>query len=143
MHRRVNHDRVGILRLKTLDRALPTMRRAIIHHPKHPIGVTIGCLLHHLIDQAAKRDNPRFGFTAAHHQAAQNIPGRQILHGATALIFRFDAQGLAWCRRHAGVAADAGLDTCFFVATDDKIIVPKRLALPGSTPLNRGEVQLQ
>ena len=23
-----------------------------------------------------------------------------------------------------------GLDTCFFVATDDKIIVPKRLALP-------------
>jgi len=92
--------------------------------------MTIRRVLHHLIDQAAKRGPPRFGCTAATHQAAPNIPGRQILHGATTLIFRFDAQGLARWRRHARVAADAGLDTCFFVATDDKIMVPKRLALP-------------
>ena len=54
----------------------------------------------------------------------------QILHGAIALIFRFDAQGPPGVGATLRVAADAGLDTCFFVATDDKIIVPKRLALP-------------
>ncbi len=99
--------------------------------------MTIRRLVQHLIDQAATRGNPCFGCTAAKHQAAQNIPGRQILYGATALLFRFDAPGLARGRRHARVAADAGLDTCFFVATADKIIVPKRLALPET----RGQIQ--
>src|SRR6266852_5298729 len=99
MHRRVNHNRVGILRLKTLDRVLTAMRRAVIHHPKHPIGMTIRRLLHHLIDQAAKRGNPCFGCTAAKHQAAQNIPGRQILDGAT----------LGWQRMRAWILVFSSL----------------------------------
>src|SRR5713101_5184292 len=130
MHRRMHQDGIGVFLLQTLHGTLTTMRRAIIHNPKHPLGMTIRLLLHHLIDQTPKRCYPCFGFTTPQHDAATDIPGRQILQGAPAFVFRFDAHGLTrpWCQ--ARMTTDTGLDTRLFVATDHEIVGAKRLAVP-------------
>jgi hypothetical protein len=153
MERYMPHDRVGILRCQTLARALTTMRRAIIYDPKHPLGMTIRRLLHHLIDQAAKRCDPGPGLAAANDHAPPDLPGGHILQGAPASVCRFHADRLTRPGRQAGVAADASVDARFFIAPDDKIMGPKELALPeagvpihnlaalGSKWTSRGKIQ--
>lgn len=80
-HRRRHHDGRGVRRLKPLSRPFPTVRRAVIHNPKDPIGVTIRLVSHHLIDQTRQRGDPCVGFTTTQHPAAPHIPGRPRLQG--------------------------------------------------------------
>src|SRR5437667_9559763 len=71
-------------RLPRCDEPLSTIRN---NRSASQYGSLIQYLRHH----APKRPTARSPFATAHHDAAMHVPGCQVLQGALAFIFRFDA----------------------------------------------------
>src|SRR5438445_11318926 len=66
-------------------------RRTMVNDQKQPFRVAVRFLIQYLRHHAPKRPNARSPFATAHHDAAMHVPGCQVLQGALAFIFRFDA----------------------------------------------------
>ena len=61
-----------------------------------------------------------------------DVPGRQVLDGATTLILMFDADGLMWARWERRLNATADLDARLLIGTDHVLVGPEWLVLPAA-----------
>src|SRR5713101_2614354 len=130
MDRRVHPNQIGIGGGQPADRRRPSVRRAVIDHPEDARRSVVGLSPHHLSDQAAKRLNAGRGFTAAHDEPAQDIPGRQVWQGAAPLVLVLDAPHAARSRGQAGRAAEASLNTRLLIGTEDVVLGAQGFLLP-------------
>ena len=69
----VDGDDSRIFALKPADAAGSPVSRSIVQNPEDSSGFFIGSLGHDLIDQAAKRSNPIFSFTATEELGPMHI----------------------------------------------------------------------
>ncbi len=73
MDRSMNQQQVFVSILQPSSCLGSPMRRTAVHDPENALGITIGWLCHYLFHQSIKRDNARFGFTAAEQFHTMNI----------------------------------------------------------------------
>src|SRR5712691_7834386 len=99
----MHQNDIGIGALESFDRSSSTVRRAVIHNPKDSLSLTVGLLLHDLLDQTAKGFDPGGALTATKDFGSPNVPSRQIGQGTAALILKFHAHGLLRLRRQGGM----------------------------------------
>ena len=114
---------------QSFDAPLTTMRRPVIHNPKHPFGGLVRFLGHDLSDQAAERFDTYSRFTPAKDFGAMNIPSRQVGQSPTAGIFMFNSHGLATMRAVGFMFSNSSLEAGLFISGNNVFTGLQRLFL--------------
>ena len=130
MDGRMDHDQVWIGQREPLARSLPTMGRAVVHHPEDPLARAVWLLVHASGDEPPKWLDPGVWFAASHAVPAADIPPCQVLQRAATLVLIFNAVRPPWSWRQARMAPDTGWDTGLFIGTHNVILGAKGRALP-------------
>ena len=128
----VDGDDSRIFALKPADAAGSPVSRSIVQNPEDSSGFFIGSLGHDLIDQAAKRSNPIFSFTATEELGPMHIQCCQISPSAAARVFMFHLHRDAGLRGEGSMPTAACLDAGFFVGGEDEFTVFQRMPQPHS-----------
>src|SRR5215208_3098221 len=89
--RKMDESQVGPPPLKTLHRGDASVGGTIVHHPEDPTGRGVGFLLHHLLDEAAKRLDADLRLATSEEPGAMDVPGGQVGQGSLASVLVFDA----------------------------------------------------
>jgi hypothetical protein len=128
----VDGDDSRIFALKPADAAGSPVSRSIVQNPEDSSGFFIGSLGHDLIDQAAKRSNPIFSFTATEELGPMHIQCCQISPSAAARVFMFHLHRDAGLRGEGSMPTAACLDAGFFVGGEDEFTVFQGMPQPHS-----------
>ena len=126
----MDHDQVWIGQREPLTRSVPTLGRAVVHHPEDPFARAVRLLAHDLGDEPAKWLDPGVWFAASHDVPSADIPPCQVLQRAAPLVLIFDAVRPPWRWQQARMAPDTGLDTGLFISTNNVILGTKGGVLP-------------
>ena len=130
--RGMDQDDAGIDLLQPCLCGFAAMRRAVVHNPGQTLPRAIRLLHQYVVHQPAKGLDAGGRFTPPHHVPPADVPGRQVLQRATAIIFELDTLVPGWCRTQAGVTTEAGLEARFLVGTENMVLGAQRLALLGA-----------
>ena len=79
---------IGPARREALAGSLATMRRAVVDHPEHATGRGVGFGRRHLVDEAGEGLDPGRGLAAAEDLGPMDVPGGEVLQGATVTFER-------------------------------------------------------
>jgi len=130
MDRRVNRDQGGPLGAEPIAGLLAAMAGTVVHDPEDAAGRTIRLLVHDLRDQAIKRRDAGFRFTAAKDLGAPHVPSRQISPSASALVFVLDVLGTVRGWGQGRVPTTTGLKAGLLVRAHDEVSASQRCAFP-------------
>jgi len=106
------------------------MRRTIINDPEDSIRRSIGLLAHHLFDKPVKRGDARLRLAPTDYPGSVNVPGSQIVQGASTLIFVFNVGRTTLGRRQRAVLANSGLNAGLLVSRQNEFVRAERPAAP-------------
>src|SRR5215207_820473 len=128
--RKMDESQVGPLPLQTLHRGISSVGGTIVHHPEDPTRRGVGFLLHHLLDEAAKRLDADLRLATPEEPGAMDVPGGQVGQGSLASVLVFDAHLPIFARWKGRMTATPGLDGGFLVGADHEFICSERHTFP-------------
>jgi hypothetical protein len=123
----MNQDCLPVSLPQSPDGCLTSMRGTVVHDPENTAGRSVWLTPHHLIDQSAERVNSGFVLVPTQDSTAANVPGSQVLEGATSFILMLHTPGAARTRRPCRATSDAGLDAHLLVRADDDVVLSSGL----------------
>lgn len=128
--RTVDQMEVGMAVAQSFDGGWSAMGRAVVDDPENPAGLLVGRLRHNLIDKLVEGLDSTFLVEMTEDSGVMDIHGSYVGPGAATSILVLDLHGRARAWGNRGVYARSRLDTGLFVRRQDKLIFPKRSALP-------------
>ena len=125
MHRCMDQHRLAICVPQSTYYSLTAMRRRY-PRPRRLDWPTCRA------NQSAERLDPGPFLASAQDLSAPDIPSGQVLQSSASLVLVFHPHRPPRAGRQRRMAADAGLDACLLVRTDDVVLATQWLAFPGT-----------
>ena len=125
MHRCMNQHRLAICVPQSTYYSLTAMRRRY-PRPRRLDWPTCRA------NQSAERLDPGPFLASAQDLSAPDIPSGQVLQSSASLVLVFHLHRPPRAGRQRRMAADAGLDACLLVRTDDVVLATQWFAFPGT-----------
>src|SRR3712207_2412954 len=110
--------------------SLPTVRGAVVHDPEHPIGGSVGLLLHDLIHQPAEGLDTAPRLATTEKLRPVDIPGGQVGQRPFALVLVLYTHRPPSTGGQGGMATMPGLDGGLLVGGDHILPFSESFALP-------------
>src|SRR6516165_9076836 len=90
MHWSMKQDEVGVSLGQPSDCGLSSVRRAVVHHPEDAFRGTVGLTAHDLRNQPPKRLDSGSWLATAHHNAASDVPCREVLNRTATIVLELN-----------------------------------------------------
>ena len=74
----VYQQEIGVALAESADRGESAMRGAVVDDPENAPSLTVGHLLHDLVDEAVEGGDARLGFTTAEQLGTMDIAGGEV-----------------------------------------------------------------
>jgi len=104
------------------------VRGAVVDHPEHTLGRSVGLGSHHLFDQAAEGLDPGLLLDSAEEVGVVDVPGGQVGEGAAAAVVELDQGRAAGPGRERGVATTERLQLGLLIGRDHVLVRAQALA---------------
>ncbi len=126
----MNEDEVRVSTLQALNSPGTAVSGTVVDNPEDTASIVVRRSGHHLLDQAVKRGDAVLDLAAAKDPGVVDIQPGNVGPGPAAKVLMLDLHAAPRSAGASGVFPASGLDACFLVGGNHKLIVFQRLSSP-------------